>query len=86
MTGHILKELKYIFLLHERHLTVDLSELGLTVCTKILITETFGNLEITVETADHQQLLQGLRRLGQCIELTWIHAAGNDEVTCTLWC
>ena len=49
MTSHILEELKYIFLLYKRHLTVNLCKLRLTVGTKVFITETLGNLEITVE-------------------------------------
>ena len=84
MTGHILEELEYILLLYKRHLTVDLCELRLTVGTQVLVAETLGNLEVTVETADHQQLLQGLRTLGQCIELTWIHTAGHHEVASPL--
>ena len=85
MTGHILEELEHIFLFHERHLTVDLRELGLTVCAQVLITETLGNLEVTVETTDHQQLLQGLGRLRQCIELSWVHTRRHHKVTGTLW-
>ena len=84
MAGHILEELKHIFLLYKRHLTVDLGELWLTISTQVLITEALGNLEVTIETADHQQLLEGLRRLGQCIELARIHTAGNHEVASTL--
>jgi hypothetical protein len=38
MTGHILEELEHILLFYERHLTVNLCELRLTVCTKVLIT------------------------------------------------
>lgn len=80
MASHALKHLEDILLLNERHLTVDLSELRLTVGTEILIAETLHDLEITVETAHHKQLLESLRRLRQSIELPLIHAAWNDKV------
>ncbi len=73
VAGHILEELQYILLINKRHLAVDLSELRLTVSTQVLITETLCNLEVTVETRYHQQLLKCLWRLRQCIELTRIH-------------
>ena len=68
------KHLEDIFLIYKRHFTVYLSELRLTVGTEVFVTETFYYLEITVETADHKELLEGLRRLGECIELTGVHA------------
>ena len=73
MFGHTFEGLDDVFLSDERHLAVDLSELRLTVGTQVLVAETLRNLEITVETADHQQLLQCLRALRQCIELPFIH-------------
>ena len=85
MTGKILENLQYILLVGKRHLTVYLCELRLTVSTQVLITEALGNLEIAVETTDHQQLLQGLRTLRQCIELSRVHTTGHYEVTGTLW-
>ena len=84
MTGQIFKNLEHIFLFYERHLTVDLCKLRLTVSTKILIAETLRNLEIAVETRNHQQLLQRLRTLGQGIELTGIHTTGDYEITGSL--
>ena len=86
MTGHILKELQHILLFYKRHLTVNLCELWLTVCTQVFVTEALGNLEITVETTHHQQLLQSLRRLRQCIELSGIHTRGYHEITGSLRC
>ena len=68
------------------HLAVDLCKLGLTVCTKVLVAEALHNLEVTVETGYHQQLLEELRALRQSIELAGIHARGNNEVACALGC
>ena len=74
VTSQVLEYLQHVLLICERHLAVNLRKLRLTVGTQILITETLGNLEVTVETTDHQQLLQRLRRLRQGIELSGIHA------------
>ena len=41
----------------EGHLNIALGELRLTVCTQVLVAETFYNLEVTVHARYHQQLL-----------------------------
>ena len=74
VAGHVLKELDDILLVHEAHLAVYLGELGLAVSTQVLVSETLGYLEITVEARHHEQLLQCLRALGKRVKLTWIHA------------
>ena len=84
MTGQILEDVEHILLIGKRHLTVNLRELRLAVGTQVLVTETLGNLEVTVETANHQQLLQCLRTLGQCIELTRIHTTRHHKVASAL--
>ena len=72
--------------MHEGHLAVDLSELGLPVGTEVLIPETFHQLVIPVVAGHHQQLLEGLRRLWQGIELAGVHARGHHEVARPLGC
>ena len=84
IAGHPLEDRQHILLLDEAHLTVDLSELRLAVRTKILVTEALDDLEIAVKATNHQQLLEGLRRLGQSVELVRVHARGHDEVAGTL--
>ena len=84
MFNKTFKHLKDIFLLDKRHLTVNLSELRLTVGAKVLVAEALDNLEVAVETADHQKLLESLGRLGQSIKLSGIHARRHDEVACAL--
>ena len=64
---------EHIFLVHERHLAVDLCELRLAVRPEVLVAETFYDLEVTVETGDHQQLLEELGRLWQGLELALVH-------------
>ena len=85
IAGHPLEDRQHILLLDEAHLTVDLSELRLAVRTKILVTEALDDLEIAIKATNHQQLLEGLRRLGQSVELVRVHTGGHDEVTSTLW-
>ena len=64
----------HIFLLHKRHLAVDLCEFRLTVGAKVLVAESLGDLEVTVEAGNHQKLLEQLRRLGERIEFSRVHA------------
>ena len=54
MTGHPLEHLQHILLLHERHLTVNLGELGLAVGTQVLVAEALHNLEVAVHTRSHE--------------------------------
>ena len=67
-------------LLRERHLQIDLREFGLAVGAQILVAEAAHDLEILLEAADHQQLLEDLRRLRQRVELAGIDAAGHQIV------
>ena len=52
----------------ERHLDVELRELGLAVGAQVLVAEAAGDLEVAVEAGDHQELLVELRRLRQRVE------------------
>ena len=58
-----------VFLVDERHLDVDLRELGLAVGAQVLVAEAAGDLVVALDAADHQQLLEELRRLRQRVEL-----------------
>ena len=71
---HTLEERDHILLLNKAHLAVNLCKLGLTVSTEVLVTEALHNLEVTVETRHHQQLLEELWALWQSIELARVHA------------
>ena len=80
MLGPAFEDLQHVLLLDERHFAVDLCEFGLTVGAQVLVAEAAHDLEIFVVSGHHEQLLEGLRRLGQGIELVGTHAAGNHEV------
>ncbi len=86
VTGHTFEHIQYVFLFYKGHLAVDLGELRLAVGTQVLVAEALDNLEVTVESAHHEQLLQYLRALRQCVELPGIHAARYDKVTCAFRC
>ena len=65
----------YVFyIVNETHLYVDLSEFGLTVRAQVFVAETFGYLEISVETRDHEQLFIELRRLRKSVETTLVYS------------
>ena len=72
----------YIVFLNERHLDVNLSKLGLTICAKVFIAEATCNLVIALNAANHQHLLELLRALRQCIELAGVRTGRNNIVTC----
>ena len=50
-----------ILLVHEGHLHVDLRELGLTVGSQVLVAEAARELDVALQAADHQDLLEQLR-------------------------
>ena len=64
----------------ERHLAVDLGELGLAVGAEVFIAEALHNLEVAVEAGHHEQLLEGLGRLRQGVELAMAEARRHHEV------
>ena len=78
-----LEHVQDIFLFDEAHLAIDLRELRLTIGPQVLVTEAFYDLIVSVVSADHQQLLEGLRGLRQGVELTAVHARGHDEIART---
>ena len=65
---HRLHALDHVVLVHERHLEVELGELGLAVGARVLVAEAAGDLVVALAAADHQQLLEQLRRLRQRVE------------------
>jgi hypothetical protein len=73
-------------LLNEAHLHIELVELTRrTVSTWILITETWSDLEIPIESRNHQELLELLRSLRQREELSWMESRWDEEIARALW-
>ncbi len=69
-----------VLVLDERHLDVELGELGLAGGAEVLVAEAAGDLEVAVEPGDHQHLLVELRRLRQGVEVARVDPAGDEEV------
>ena len=69
-----------VVLADERHLHVELRELGLAIRAEVLVAEALANLEVLVDAADHQSLLEELRRLREAVCLARVHARRHDEV------
>ena len=78
--------LVHIFLRDKAHLGVELGELELAVSTEVFVSHTAGDLEVPVGARDHQELLEQLRRLRQCVEAARRQAAWNDKLTGTFRC
>ena len=81
---HFLGEQDDVVLGDERHLDVELSELGLPVGAEILVAVATGDLVVALDAADHEQLLEQLRALRQCVEAAGLQARGHQEVAGTL--
>ena len=79
-----LDELVDVLGTNERHLDVDLGEFGLPIRAQVFVTETAGELIVTLEAGDHQQLLEQLRGLRQRVEATCMDPAGNQVIPRTL--
>ena len=81
---HRLDYSENIFLLDKAHLDIELVEIGgRAVGARVFIAKTRRDLEILVEPADHDQLLELLRRLRQRVEFTRMQARRHEEVART---
>ena len=61
---HALQHLQHVLAGRERELEVELTKLELAVGAEILVPPAGRDLVVAVEPADHEQLLEELRRLG----------------------
>ena len=75
--GH---EAEHIIAGCERSLHVELRELELAVRPQVLVAQAAGNLVVAVDTADHGELLEDLRALGQGVERAGLLAGRHHEV------
>ena len=75
-----LVQIDHVVDVDEGHLDVQLREVRLPVRAQVLVTEAARDLKIPLEAADHQQLLEELRRLGQRVEGAPLQPARHEEV------
>ena len=78
-----LADLDDVLLLHEGHLDVELGELRLPVGPEVLVAVAPRDLEVLLQSGDHQQLLEQLRGLRQCVPVTRLQAHRHQEVAGT---
>ena len=75
-----LHHVQHVLALDERHLEVELPELELAVGAKILVPPARCDLVVPVHPADHAELLEQLRRLGEGVELPGLQPHRREEV------
>ena len=73
--------LEHVVLLDERQLDVELGELGQPVGAGVLVAKAADDLVVALKAADHQQLLEQLRRLRQRVERPGRDPRRDEEVT-----
>jgi hypothetical protein len=71
-----LHHVEHLLLLDECHLEVQLAELELPVGAQILVAPARRDLVVAVDLADHQQLLEELRRLREARRTSRLHRTG----------
>ncbi len=76
----LLAEFDHVVLVDEAHLDVELGELRLPVGAEVLVAVAARDLEVALQAADHQQLLEQLRRLRQRIPVAGLQPGRDQEV------
>ena len=76
----MLHDAKDGFLAREAHLKIDLGEFKLTVGAEILVAEAARDLEVAIESGDHENLFEDLRRLRQGVEFARMNAAWDEKI------
>ncbi len=77
-------EAEDVVLVDEARLHVELGELELSIRAQVLVTHASRDLVVTIEAADHEELLGDLGTLGQDVELTGLQPRRHDELARTL--
>ena len=77
---HLFEHVADFFLREEGGFNIDLSEFRLTVSTEVFVAEALDDLIVTVETGDHQHLLEELGRLRQSVEAAFFNAGRHEVV------
>ena len=75
---------EHVLLFDERHLEVELRELGLAIGALVLVSETARDLEVAVDARHHAQLLELLRALRQRIEAAGVQSTRHQVVARSL--
>ena len=73
-------DLDDVVFVDERHLDIELREFRLAIGAWIFIAKTARDLHVAAEAADHEDLLEQLRRLWQRVKRAPMDAARHEEV------
>ena len=85
VADHFFGDAHDLFFIEEAGLDVDLGEFRLTVGAQVFVAEALGDLVVTVEASDHQQLLEQLWRLRQGEEATGVSTARHQVIASAFW-
>ena len=78
---HGFDRVEHVVLRDKAHFEIELVEFARrTISARVFVAEAGRDLEIAIETGNHQQLLEHLRRLRQRVELARMDAAGHQIV------
>jgi len=80
LDGQLLDQFIQELLVDKRRFDVQLGELRLAVGPQVFIAETASQLKVAFHAADHQQLLEQLRRLRQRVKMVRVNAAGHQVI------
>src|SRR5207244_6728097 len=79
----LLQDVEHILARGKRELEIELAELELPIRAQIFVSPGGRDLVVAVEPADHEQLLEELRRLRQREEVAGLQPGGDEEVART---
>ena len=82
---HPLAQLADIFFSHKTHFHIQLGKFRLAVGTQIFIAEAACQLEISVGSGYHQNLLEELGALRQGIKAAGVYSGGHQIIAGALW-
>lgn len=85
VSGKWFSHSKYIFLFHKAHFTIYLVKFTrMPIRSWILITKTWSDLEVFIDSSYHEDLFILLRCLRKCIEFSMMETRWNKIITCPL--
>src|SRR5204863_6003122 len=71
---------EHVLLLDERHLEIQLGELGLPIGAQVFVTEAARDLEVAVDASHHRQLFELLWALWQGVKTARVQSTRNQIV------
>ncbi|MNK22531.1 hypothetical protein D3C87_408080 [compost metagenome] len=82
---HVFEQVADFLFRQERGFAIDLREFRLAVSAQVFVAEALGDLVVTVEVSNHQQLLEQLWRLRQGEEAARVDARRHQVIARAFW-